>query len=75
VTSEVVAAPECLLTDWTGIVSRLVRLPMSAGMPFEIFRVSEPNLAFRAVVLVSLDRIMGDFMMSGLHISNALLST
>jgi hypothetical protein len=45
---------------------------MGGRVSLEIFGVTESSLAFCAVVLVSSDGIVGDFMVSGLDVSNPL---
>jgi hypothetical protein len=69
---EIIAARERFVTRWARIPSRLVHLSMGGRMSLEIFGVPESFLACCAVVLVSSDGIVRDFMVSGLDVSNPL---
>jgi hypothetical protein len=53
-------------------MSRFIHLSMGGRVSLEIFGVTESSLAFCAVVLVSSDGLVGDFMVSGLDVSNPL---
>ena len=71
-TPEIVAAPERLVTQRASIFTALVRFTMCARVSLEIFRITKSSLARCAVVLVSSDGIVDDFMVSGADISNPL---
>ena len=71
-TSEIVATRERLVTQRASIFTRLVHLTMSARVPLEVFGITESSLACCAVVLVSSDGVVNDFMMSVPDVSNPL---